>query len=511
MEKARLSFWNSCERGKSCRISGQIIATASIGSVRSGSTVTATLTAPVKPVPVQNDSCVASENPPLDAWDSGIAEIRAATADRRNLWVAKKYLADKRYWYDKELDSREAAWKKVNDDLETRLNVQKAEETQNRTKALRVADEAFKNSFTAWLKAKEAIESASEDNARTAEAFTNTLDEGKTQFDAAAPTVWKGIKDQFTSIFSWKTMFPGVLIVDSLESKMEHGKQIGEFVGTNGYDNIELNAAVLALAENARMSNLYRGFAGVDPFSLRVISGDQALRDLWNSPVGDAVTAILMYGIAGGFRIKTLGNCFVGDTPIVIGMSDPALALHPPIYATDNSPWAAICILVGVLGSVAVLHDEKRIGRHKKSVNRVPLRPERTDSDLLFEDADAMTLLDDSPASGRVPAQSRPHSPSEEVHKTSPSAFVTQRVTATLVADQDHQPEPTQTNPDSSDSTTEPASRNMQPRRSLLAIGSIISLLFGLWLWSGGNSLDRAITPQVSASAVATSASVGSP
>ena len=46
-------------------------------------------------------------------------------------------------------------------------------------------------------------------------------------------------------------MFPGVLIIDSLESKMEHGKQIGEFVGTNGYDNIELNAGLLALAESS--------------------------------------------------------------------------------------------------------------------------------------------------------------------------------------------------------------------------------------------------------------------
>ena len=101
---------------------------------------------------MQNDSGVAAENPPLDAWDSGIAEIRAATADRRNLWVAKKNLADMRYWYDKELDSREAAWKKVNDDLETRLNVQKAEETQNRTKALRVADEAFKEQCHALRK-----------------------------------------------------------------------------------------------------------------------------------------------------------------------------------------------------------------------------------------------------------------------------------------------------------------------------------------------------------------------
>gem|GEM_PF-2164650 len=59
---------------------------------------------------------------------------------------------------------------------------------------------------------------------------------------------------------------------------------------------------------------------------------------------------------------------------------------------------------------------------------------------------------------------------------------------------------------DGGDSTPESIRGSRHPRQSLLANGCVISLLPGLGLWSGGKSLDQAINPTVSASAVATSA-----
>ncbi|MFN8707821.1 MAG: hypothetical protein ACK526_04950 [Planctomyces sp.] len=53
--------------------------------------------------------------------------------------------------------------------------------------------------------------------------------------------------------------------------------------------------------------------------------------------------------------------------------------------------------------------------------------------------------------------------------------------------------------------------RDTKHRRHLLALGFTISLLFGLWMWTGGKSLDEALTPTVSADAVTTSASGSSP
>jgi len=211
-----------------------------------------------------------------------------------------------------------------------------------------------------------------------------------------------------------------------------------------------------------------------------------------------------------GLLPKSGGNCFIGCTRIVIGTNGliPSKAIHPPADVADNSLWAVVCILVGLLSGVAVLNDEKRRGRHKKFFNRVPLRPEPDDLDRLFENREAVTLLNMAQAEEEASALRSPVSGTTSIPKRAAGRQSSDErllfATVEPPPSASDQPEATQPQTDSSDSTTESTARSKQPLRSLLAIGSVISLLFGLWLWSGGKSLDQTITPTVSAISVAT-------
>ncbi|MCX7401046.1 MAG: hypothetical protein NT138_25470 [Planctomycetales bacterium] len=399
-------------------ISGQIIATSSIGSVRSGSTVTATLTAPSKPTPIENDAGVAAENPPLDPWDSGMTEIRADLATRRAEWVSKR--DDARISRDQDVsknnDSRQAELNRISDGrierfregtsiigknvaalreakqsfvafvkqhrdeqtksdhaLEERFEKDRRDETEARNVAIQNAAEAFHTSFVEWTQEKDRIAELKSQFADRAQKQQQDLEADQQAFEAAAPTMMSKI----TSWLEWANSRMNILtlalnapgeINSILESQAQIGTQLGEVLGADGVVDSADYATIIGygIGDMLVAVKAYKAWEGVDPLTGIELSDNDRMEMAAFAVVEFAGAVASGLSIAGGFRTKCPGpNCFIGDTQIIIGQHDsgPVLAQCLPIETGNNSAFAVLCLIVGAMSGIAVLRDEKRSKR----------------------------------------------------------------------------------------------------------------------------------------------------
>ena len=530
-------------------ISGQIIATSSIGAVRSGSTVTATLTAPVKPVPIQNDAAVAQENPPLGPWDSGIVDIRIAVAARRAEWVTKREeaVAARDADLDELTDERTAQLNRLaagyNDrkqeglsvvipnrfdelileqsQFDTRMNGLKEEQTSEdqylwselhrlraeeataRLTALQNAAIAYGNSVTAYQQTIGALNMQKEQIAINRAASIKNLEDAKKSFDAEAPTVWKQTKD-WAAWGGTMLFHVGTLGFFTLDGRAEHGRQLGDVLGADGGVDAADYVTIVAYSFEDFAGGLswYKSYTGVDPLTgVELSDRDRKFGYVFGAlEFASAVGAVVF--IAGGFRVKG-PNCFVGDTPIVIGIHDtvPALAVHPPIDAANNSPWAAVCILLGAFTGVAVLVDERRKRNVLHPVRSLGHDSDDNTTDQRFQDADSLTMLSETVASvgaacraGLPVHADHANNSNNQTRGTDHTPSLLRRSSGEKVADRPH----------------EGLAVDCQPKTNSqfannLKIVSVLTVLFGLWLGFGSKSIDP-VTASAIAEAVATPA-----
>ena len=396
-------------------ISGQIIATSSIGSVRSGSTVTATLTAPSKPTPIENDAGVAAENPPLEPWDSGMTEIRADLATRRADWVSKR--DDARISRDQDVsknnDSRQAELNRISDGrierfregtsiieknvaasreakqsfvafvkqhrdeqtksdhaLEERFEKDRRDETEARDLAIQNAAEAFHTSFVEWTQEKDRIVELKSQFADRAQKQQQDLEADQQAFEAAAPTMMNKVVSWLQWAQSRVLIFDGIYsdVSGLLESQAQTGTQLGEVLGADGTVDGADYATIIGygIGDMLVAVKAYKAWEGVDPLTGIALSDNDRAMSAALATLEFAGAVASGLSIAGGFRTKCPGDyCFVGETPIIIGQhnSGPVLGQHLPIETGNNSAFAVLCLIVGAMSGIAVLRDEKRSKR----------------------------------------------------------------------------------------------------------------------------------------------------